>query len=829
MEETTIANTGAPSTKTENTNAEEELVASVSNNQETDFKLMDSLYSAAAGGDIKELEKNAKQLDQILTPNGNTQSSKSTSSASHLKQQSQTSLIKKLPIPKKKSEDGSETHPPEDKFVTEVLEMCPNLLWKANNKGETLLHFAARYGHGDIAKELIEECKKLHNKDQEHGVEPTRLMLGKTNNKAKDTALHEAIRHNHIDVVNKLIEEDPDLPYEANGYGETPLYLAAEMGYIEIVKKILGTCKSSAGRGPMNRTALHAAVIRKDKELLREKENLINKEDEQGRLPLHYAAYLGYDDIVDVLLDKDPCIVYKADKEGKRALHLAAGNGKVSVVDKHISKFPCCCELVDNKGRNALHLALAGENSQTVNHVLKNPLVGNLVNQKDETGNTPLLQLANSGSFIRSFIRHPRVDKLAFNCDNQNAVDIILAKDLIVESQVRDATTAKKSKESERRHHRRKQNKNKTSKQAIESNADTRDETDDDEPKEKADSQLQAVEQVIIEYEAEKAELEDGIDDEFRKIFDKFRFRDAAGSEKDDKKDESAQNPDSKKNDDSEDNQQKEKGVCNKKKKLQRRQTKLAQLKQICESDVVKVWDATAADPKLLLFWKAYRNTVPVPRHWCQKRKFLQGTRGIQKKPFQLPDFIAATGIEKIRQVYIEKQDSNKFKQKQRDCMQPKMGKMNIDYQVLHDAFFKYQTKPKLTNHGDLYYERKEFEVKLREMKKPDTISQELKQALGMPDSAPPPWLINMQRYGPPPSYPHLKIPELNAPLKHKHWGEMEEEEEEEEQIDGEEELENGIQSVDTPFLALLLAMRHLKMLLTFERERNLRGLLYIK
>jgi len=28
-----------------------------------------------------------------------------------------------------------------------------------------------------------------------------------------------------------------------------------------------------------------------------------------------------------------------------------------------------------------------------------------------------------------------------------------------------------------------------------------------------------------------------------------------------------------------------------------------------------------------------------------------QGKRGIEKPPFQLPDFIAATGIEKIRQV----------------------------------------------------------------------------------------------------------------------------------------------------------------------------------
>merc|ERR1712159_167374 len=28
-----------------------------------------------------------------------------------------------------------------------------------------------------------------------------------------------------------------------------------------------------------------------------------------------------------------------------------------------------------------------------------------------------------------------------------------------------------------------------------------------------------------------------------------------------------------------------------------------------------------------------------------------------------------------------------------------------------------------------------------------------------------PPWLVNMQRYGPPPDYPKMKIPGLNAPI----------------------------------------------------------------
>ena len=44
----------------------------------------------------------------------------------------------------------------------------------------------------------------------------------------------------------------------------------------------------------------------------------------------------------------------------------------------------------------------------------------------------------------------------------------------------------------------------------------------------------------------------------------------------------------------------------------------------------------------------------------------------------------------------------------------------------------RWQTKPKTTIHGDLYYEGKEFETKLRE-KKPGRISDELRTALGMP------------------------------------------------------------------------------------------------
>jgi len=58
-----------------------------------------------------------------------------------------------------------------------------------------------------------------------------------------------------------------------------------------------------------------------------------------------------------------------------------------------------------------------------------------------------------------------------------------------------------------------------------------------------------------------------------------------------------------------------------------------------------------------------------------------------------------------MRQALQEKEDQKTLKAKMRERVRPKMGKIDIDYQKLHDAFFKWQTKPKMTIHGDLYYE----------------------------------------------------------------------------------------------------------------------------
>jgi splicing factor 3B subunit 2 len=55
-----------------------------------------------------------------------------------------------------------------------------------------------------------------------------------------------------------------------------------------------------------------------------------------------------------------------------------------------------------------------------------------------------------------------------------------------------------------------------------------------------------------------------------------------------------------------------------------------------------------------------------------------------------LPDYIEATGIAKMRDPFNDKLAGRLVRQKLRHRMNPKIGKVDIDYEVLHDAFFKY-------------------------------------------------------------------------------------------------------------------------------------------
>lgn len=262
------------------------------------------------------------------------------------------------------------------------------------------------------------------------------------------------------------------------------------------------------------------------------------------------------------------------------------------------------------------------------------------------------------------------------------------------------------------------------------------------------------------EYKVEPLPVDDPLFSQFAEVFKKFSTTEPQHDEIDDEPNDEksvVEHKDSKKKNDKDS----DKKISNRKIKESTRMT-VAELKQkVTRPELVELHDVTAKDPVFLLHLKSVKNSVPIPRHWNLKRKYLQGKRGYEKPPFLLPDFIRQTGIMDMRDSLNESESNKSLKAKTRERVQPKMGKIQMDYQQLHDAFFKWQTKPQMSIHGDLYYEGKEFEKKFK--KKPGELSDELRKALGMPTGPnaadfPPPWLAAMKRHGPPPAYPNLHI-----------------------------------------------------------------------
>ncbi|XP_076580737.1 splicing factor 3B subunit 2 [Chaetodon auriga] len=360
--------------------------------------------------------------------------------------------------------------------------------------------------------------------------------------------------------------------------------------------------------------------------------------------------------------------------------------------------------------------------------------------------------------------------------DDDEGAEMNSSAPVMSETEDDDGQISKKDK------NRRRRNRKKKSKQKrAQEKKEQQQQQQQQQQKEGGDKEKERESEVEIEYVTEEPEIYDPNFIFFKRIFEAFKLTDDVKKEKE-KEPEKAEKQetavlrkkgfeDEKKDSDDSDEEIRPDAPKLSKKKLRRmNRLTVAELKQlVARPDVVEMHDVTAQEPKLLVHLKATRNTVPVPRHWCFKRKYLQGKRGIEKPPFELPEFIKKTGIQEMREALQEKEDAKTMKTKMREKVRPKMGKIDIDYQKLHDAFFKWQIKPKLTIHGDLYYEGKEFETRLKE-KKPGDLSDELRIALGMPvgpnaHKVPPPWLIAMQRYGPPPSYPNLKIPGLNSPI----------------------------------------------------------------
>ena len=160
-------------------------------------------------------------------------------------------------------------------------------------------------------------------------------------------------------------------------------------------------------------------------------EEMLKHPDQRGFTPLHYAAHMGNFNAVKTFLEKGMGreAAYMKNSDGNTALHLATVSHDRQTMLQIIEQCPDSSELVNNKGWNILHCA--AQKDIIVDSPMKEILqsrtsLGNLINEKDAQGNTPLHHVAVTINNFRlgDLINDPRMDMLAFNNENKNARDI---------------------------------------------------------------------------------------------------------------------------------------------------------------------------------------------------------------------------------------------------------------------------------------------------------------------------------------------------------------------------------------------------------------------
>ena len=157
--------------------------------------------------------------------------------------------------------------------------------------------------------------------------------------------------------------------------------------------------------------------------------NAIMKADDFGWTPLHYAAYFGNFEVVELFLENNNIsLAYERDVRGMSAIHISAMEGHRHVMNAIIEKFPYTCELLDNRGRTALHLAAESGRTNAVKKLLSSLAFRDLINeQENDEGNTAmhLAAIKRRYDVLKLLAGDTRVEKRATNKEGKTVADIL--------------------------------------------------------------------------------------------------------------------------------------------------------------------------------------------------------------------------------------------------------------------------------------------------------------------------------------------------------------------------------------------------------------------
>ncbi|CAE5956443.1 unnamed protein product [Arabidopsis arenosa] len=312
-------------------------------------------------------------------------------------------------------------------IVDYIISEFPNLLQKVNLMGETALHVAARAGNFNIVEILVRSITESSLYDD--------LIDAKSKN--GDTALHAALKGKHVEVAFYLVSVKHDVSFDKNIDEVSPLYLAVEAGYRELVLKMLECSSSSPSKLASmlsGKSVIHAAMKANRRDILgivlRQDPGLIELRNEEGRTCLSYGASIGsYEGIRYILAEFDKAashLCYLTDDDGFTPIHMAAKEGQVRIIKEFLKHCPDSRELLNSQCQNILHVAAKAGKSKVVKYILKLDEGKRLMNEQDVDGNTPLHLASKHGypMVVNMLTWNDGINLTTLNNDGFTALDI---------------------------------------------------------------------------------------------------------------------------------------------------------------------------------------------------------------------------------------------------------------------------------------------------------------------------------------------------------------------------------------------------------------------
>ncbi|PSR98232.1 Ankyrin repeat-containing protein [Actinidia chinensis var. chinensis] len=252
--------------------------------------------------------------------------------------------------------------------------------------------------------------------------------------KRGDSPLHSAARAGNLEVALEIFttsggEELKKMLSWQNQSGETALYVAAEYGYVDLVKEMIKYYDvASAGIKAKNGyDSFHIAAKQGDLDILKifteAFPELSMTVDQFSTTALHTAASQGDIEVVNFLLEKRSSLATITKNNGKSALHSSARNGHLEVVKALLRKEPGIALKIDKKGQMALHMAVKGQSVELVDELIEFDAA--LVRMVDGKGNTPLHIATRKGrtQIVQALLNHKGIDKAAVNRSGETALD----------------------------------------------------------------------------------------------------------------------------------------------------------------------------------------------------------------------------------------------------------------------------------------------------------------------------------------------------------------------------------------------------------------------